>query len=533
MKKAYYGFMYKTLAVLLCVALGMGLAYCLLGLAFPHTDYAIEHPELVDIPYMFSQEQDVVLMAVLAMGLCLLGCLAFLLHASGRRPNEEGFFPGWQEKIPLDIYLAAVALCVTLLIACISQIGYSLSFNLFDFMFVALPATAILSLLALGLLTTLAVRLKLGGWWRNTACYWALCLAWRVWKWAWGLCKRLWKSLWKGVYELAAALPTIWAVALGAGLLLLFISIFAVLMPNDGFSLLLWFCLCAATFAGCCYGALQFGAIRKTAEKLAAGEPDAKVDISKRMLPIFLRHAEAINSIGAGITAAVEARLKSEHFKTELITNVSHDLKTPLTSIINYVDLLGKEQLENEKATEYIEVLSRQTQRLKKLTEDLIEASKASTGNVAVERSRTEVAELLSQCSAEYAERMQSAGLTMICDAQKGLYALADGRLLWRVFDNLLANACKYAQSGTRVYLTACEQAGKAHIEIKNISREVLNISADELMERFVRGDSSRTAEGSGLGLSIAQSLTQLNGGSLTLHVDGDLFKAMVDLELA
>ncbi|MEA4970094.1 MAG: HAMP domain-containing sensor histidine kinase [Candidatus Pelethousia sp.] len=532
MKKAYYGFMYKTLAVLLCVALGMGLAYCLLGLAFAHTDYAIGNPELVDIPYLFSQEQDVVLIAAAAIGLCLLGCLAFLLHASGRRPDEEGFYPGWQEKIPLDVYLAAVAVCVALVIAFISQIGYSLSFKLFDFMFVALPATAILSLLALALLTTLAVRLKLGGWWRNTACYWALRLVWRVWKWAWRLCKRLFKGLWKGIYELAAALPTIWPVALGTGVLLLAVSILTTNIPYSGFSFLLWFALCVAIFLGCCYGALQFGALRKAAERLAAGDLEAKAD-TKRLLPIFRRHAESINSIGLGMATAVEERLKSERFKTELITNVSHDLKTPLTSIINYVDLLGKEQLNNEKAAEYIEVLSRQAQRLKKLTEDLIEASKASTGNMAVERNRTEVAELLSQCSAEYTERMQSAGLAMVCDAQKGLYALADGRLLWRVFDNLLGNACKYAQSGTRVYLTACEQDGKAHIEIKNISREVLNISTDELMERFVRGDSSRAAEGSGLGLSIAQSLTQLNGGSLTLHVDGDLFKAMLDLELA
>ncbi|MPM99571.1 Adaptive-response sensory-kinase SasA [bioreactor metagenome] len=296
--------------------------------------------------------------------------------------------------------------------------------------------------------------------------------------------------------------------------------------------LFLWFVVCAGIFLCCCYGALQFGTIQRVSQRLAAGDLEAKMEI-KHMLPIFRRHAEAINSIGAGMTTTVEARLKSERFKTELITNVSHDLKTPLTSIINYVDLLGKERLENEKAKQYIQVLSRQAQRLKKLTEDLIEASKASTGNIAVERVRTDVAELLNQCSAEYVERMQAAGLTMLCDAEKGLFAMADGRLLWRVFDNLLGNACKYAQSGTRVYLTAREQEGRAHIEIKNISREVLNISPEELMERFVRGDSSRPADGSGLGLSIAQSLAQLNGGSLTLYVDGDLFKAIVELELA
>lgn len=530
MKKAYYGFMYKTIAVLLCVALTMGLAYCLLGLTFTYSDYAIANPEQAGIPYLFIYEQDLVLIAGAAIGLCLLGFLAFLLHASGRRPDEGGFHPGWQEKIPLDVYLVGMGISITLVLSLVTNISYSRTSNFFDIMFVALPATAILSLLCLGLLTTLAVRLKLGGWWRNTVFYWCLRLVVRACKWVWGLCKRIWRELFS---DLPANIPTIWPVGLTAGASLLAVSILSAMMRNDGFAFLLWLALCGCIFLGCCYGAIQFNSIRKTTEKLAAGELDAKVDMQKHMLPVFLRHAESINSIGAGMTVAVEERLKSERFRTELITNVSHDLKTPLTSIINYVDLLGKEPLDNKKATEYIEVLSRQAQRLKKLTEDLIEASKASTGSITVERVRMDVAELLSQCSAEYAERLQAAGLTLLSDAQKGLFVLADGRLLWRVFDNLLANTCKYSQSGTRVYLTACEQNGKAHIEIKNISREVLNISAEELMERFVRGDSSRSAEGSGLGLSIAQSLAHLNGGSLTLHVDGDLFKAVVELELA
>lgn len=527
MKKTY-GFFYKTLAVLLCVALAMGMVYYLLGLAIARTDYAVQNPGLVNIPYFFRQEQDIVLVAVAVLGLCLLGCLAYLLRAAGRRPDEPGFHAGWQEAVPLDVYLFAFGVLVAIGIALLPRLGYSLNFNLLDMMIVGLPATAILTLLGLGLLTTLAVRLKLGGWWRNTACYWALRLLWRAWKWAWRLIKRLWK----GLYGLAAALPAIWPVAVSAGAFLLMVFFLGGSRIYSGLGLILWFLLCACIFLACCYGALQFGAIQKVSQRLAAGDLEAKADTA-RMLPVFRRHAESINSIGVGMTAAVEERLKSERFKTELITNVSHDLKTPLTSIINYVDLLGKEALHNEKAEEYVQVLSRQAQRLKKLTEDLIEASKASTGNIAVERARTDVAELLSQCSAEYAGRMQAAGLAMVCDAQKGLSALADGRLLWRVFDNLLGNACKYSQPGTRVYLTAREQGGRAHIEIKNISREVLNISANEMMERFVRGDSSRNAEGSGLGLSIAQSLTHLNGGSLTLHVDGDLFKAAVELELA
>ena len=219
--------------------------------------------------------------------------------------------------------------------------------------------------------------------------------------------------------------------------------------------------------------------------------------------------------------------------KTELITNVSHDLKTPLTSIVSYVDLLKKEELP-EKAAEYVEVLDRQSARLKKLTEDLVEASKASTGNLHVALESVDLGEFLEQAQAEYAARLLSAELEVVVQPPAGpLLARSDGRYLWRIMDNLLGNACKYAMSGTRVYLAAERREDRAVLSVKNISRERLNISADELMERFVRGDSSRNTEGSGLGLSIAQSLAALMGGKLELTVDGDLFKAEVFLPLA
>ena len=212
--------------------------------------------------------------------------------------------------------------------------------------------------------------------------------------------------------------------------------------------------------------------------------------------------------------------------RTELITNVSHDIKTPLTSIINYVDLIKKEKPENEKVKEYLDVLDRQSVRLKKLIEDLVEASKASTGNLTVYLTECEAGVLLSQTVGEFDERLRDAGLTPILNMpETPVKIMADGRRLWRVFENLMSNVCKYSLCGTRAYMELYEKDGKAFIVFKNISKCELNISGDELVERFVRGDTSRNTEGSGLGLSIAKSLTELQKGEMRIEVDGDLFK--------
>ena len=230
---------------------------------------------------------------------------------------------------------------------------------------------------------------------------------------------------------------------------------------------------------------------------------------------------------------AVEKQMRSEHLKTDLITNVSHDIKTPLTSIINYVDLLQKEHTPEEEE-KYLEVLSRQSNRLKKLTEDLIEASKASTGNISMELTSIDVKEILEQSLAEYKEKFDANGLEIITDIKdEDIKVRADGNLLWRILNNLYSNINKYALANTRVYIDVSKEDGNALISLKNISREQLNISADELMERFVRGDSSRHTEGSGLGLNIASSLAEIQKGSLKLSVDGDVFKTELRMPLA
>jgi signal transduction histidine kinase len=244
--------------------------------------------------------------------------------------------------------------------------------------------------------------------------------------------------------------------------------------------------------------------------------------------------ADQLNNLSEGIHKAVEKQMQSERFKAELITNVSHDLKTPLTSIINYIDLLKQTHIDDPKALEYLEVLDRKSQRLKKLTEDLVEASKASTGTLKVEKTSLDFGQLVAQALGEYDEKLRSAKLTPVYhQPENPLMVLADGRHLWRVLDNLLNNCVKYAMPGTRVYLSLRQGTSFVTLEMKNISSEPLNLTAEELMERFVRGDSSRTTEGSGLGLNIAQNLVSLQGGHFALSVDGDLFKAIVTIPVA
>ena len=239
--------------------------------------------------------------------------------------------------------------------------------------------------------------------------------------------------------------------------------------------------------------------------------------------------AEYINNIGSGLDAAVENSLKKERMQTELITNVSHDLKTPLTSIINYVDLMKRENPTDPKIQEYLRILDEKSQRLKVLTEDVVEASKASTGNIKLEMNDIDFVEMVQQVIGEFEEKFKEKNLTMMVhftDEPSIIYA--DGQRMWRVLENVFGNVVKYAMEGTRVYAEISNRNKKVTFSLKNISAQPLNISADELTERFIRGDVARNTEGSGLGLSIAKSLTELQGGEFKLHLDGDLFKVMI-----
>ena len=273
---------------------------------------------------------------------------------------------------------------------------------------------------------------------------------------------------------------------------------------------------------------LQMKKLQQAGEKLAAGEMDSQLD-TKYMFWDFKEHGSNLNNIREGIRRAVAEQIKSEHFQTELITNVSHDIKTPLTSIINYVDLLEKEEIENPTVQEYLEVLSRQSTRLKKLIEDLIEASKASTGSLTVAWEDCDAQVMLTQTIGEFEEKLEANWIELIVQSSPDPVIIsADPRHLWRIFENLMNNICKYAQPSTRAYVNIEREEQIERIIFRNISKYALNIDSEELMQRFVRGDSSRNTEGNGLGISIAKSLTELMHGEFELIVDGDLFKVIL-----
>lgn len=301
---------------------------------------------------------------------------------------------------------------------------------------------------------------------------------------------------------------------------------------NPGVLCTLWLLLKLMEFPLALFLLVQMKRLQDVSRQLAAGNLESRVD-TRHMPPELKKHGEYLNQISDGMAIALEERLRSERFKTELITNVSHDIKTPLTSLINYVDLLQKEGISDSDRTEYLAVLERQSARLKKLIEDLMEASKASTGNLVINTEPCDIQILLTQAVGEFEEKLSGHRLELVIrKPRRPVVIPADNRHLWRIFDNLMNNICKYALPGTRVYIDLETEDHAARISFRNISRYALDFSGTDLTERFVRGDASRNTEGSGLGLSIAKSLAEAMNGTLNICVDGDLFKAVVSFTM-
>ena len=526
--------------------------------------FRYEH-EWVLVRLLYSVKNQ--LPIVLAVCLLLFAILAvYLCCAAGRRPGTPEVRAGGINAMPLELYglLAAGG------VAGLAVLGYegSVYFLRQDIQIAALCALFCgygASLLIVAFCFACAAQFKTpnGYWWRHSLVGYGIRLCGLIGRWllrfarrTTAICERkLWPGLiklCKGAVKLAKAmlklfghymltlvewlqkwgekqgkrlrrffglLPLTWQWLIAGGTMIFFLFMTVANRYDTGIILSVLFAIALVM-----YGAHCFGTLLDSAKRMSKGDLEEKVD-DKLMVGAFRDFAEELNGLADVAVVAARKQLKSERMKTELITNVSHDIKTPLTSIINYVDLLQKPHTDAEQE-KYLEVLDRQSQRLKKLIDDLMEMSKASTGNMSVDIGRVDAAEAVNQALGEFSDKLEKARLYPVFrQPEEPVFMMADGRLVWRVMSNLLSNAVKYALPGTRLYIDLQKVDSKVILSLKNISREELNMEADELLERFVRGDASRNTEGSGLGLNIARSLMELQKGQLQILVDGDLFK--------
>lgn len=521
-------------------------------LVFRLSDSAFEESRMWELLELCWRYQNALAVA-LGVGLLLFAALAvYLCTAAGRSPGSSEVKPAGLNCIPLELYAGAV-LGIILLFIFVAVEGFpylmrqrlavSLSLYAYGGYFCCLSFV--------GFCYACAAQFKAPDfyWWRHSLtglCWKGLVRCWKlVWQWGkklagfawsigsvlllwgWKRLKKLWHRLGKCFGKLGKflarlyhLLPLTWQwlliPAFFAGLFL-----FSLMVESEFFLIV----TILGGIGAVLYGANVFGTLLEAARRMRAGDLEVKVD-DRLMLGAYRDFAAELNGLNEVVQVAAQKQMKSERMRTELITNVSHDIKTPLTSIINYVDLLQKPHTEEE-GKSYLEVLSRQSGRMKKLIDDLIELSKASTGNIPVELTKVDAVEAVNQALGEFTDKLTAAELTPVFrQPEEPLFVHADGRLAWRAMSNLLSNAVKYAQPGTRFYIDMVALDGKVCISFKNISRAALNVSAEELMERFVRGEASRNQEGSGLGLNIAKSMMELQHGDLDLLVDGDLFKA-------
>lgn len=538
-----YAYHEKTLDTPLVVKISLG-------------ENGVQLPVAYELVGMFAGH-GVALMLGMALGLVLFAALAvFLCSVAGRKPDSTEIKAGGFNALPLDLYGGGVlASCIALGYLAVEVIRHAQD-----------ASTVLAAMLLLGyggcvlfvcFCFAFAAQVKMGNWhWlRNSIVGRCISVALEIIRGIFHLIPTLWsfalrivKDIFKVVSALAvllwswmkkcltvtgrllkkclvlcektlSLLPLTWQWIVVGGVLALMLPI-SFANDSKGWAVL-WGIASLTTIL---YGANCFGRLLEGAKRMRSGDLESKVD-DKYLVGCFREFAGELNGLADVAMVAAQNQLKSERMKTELITNVSHDIKTPLTSIINYVDLLEKPHTPEE-AQSYVEVLSRQSQRLKKLIDDLMEMSKASTGNIQVDIGEIDAVEAVTQALGEFSDKLTAAGLTPVFhQSEENIMLLADGRLLWRAMSNVLSNAVKYALPGTRLYVDVSATQDKAIISVKNISGAQLNISAEELMERFVRGDSSRNTEGSGLGLNIAKSLMELQKGQLQLLVDGDLFK--------
>ncbi len=457
--------------------------------------------------------------AVLAVSLTLFAIgLVYLCWSAGRHKDGR-IQPEGLNRLPLDLYaiLGGVGIWLLYLVfAALLRWTDRQGFHPgnISLMFVNLLA---MSLVVLAFLCAFSAQIKMG-----SRTMWDNMLLGR-------LSRALKKGcirLWRGSSAMMSLLPLIWQWLATA--LVMVVMVFVSLMLTLNASGILYPILLLVSILLCfgiiLYGGYAFGTLAKGVQRMSQGDLSFQIP-TKYLHGSFLSFAKQLNALSETAMIAAENQMKSERMRSELITNVSHDIKTPLTSIINFVDLLQKPHSPAESEM-YLEVLSRQSSRMKKLIEDLMELSKASSGNIAVHLTAIDAGEAVQQALGEFSDKLEAVSLEpLFQQPENPMMIQADGRLMWRVLSNLLSNAVKYAMPGTRLYVDLAEEDGQVLLSLKNVSKEPLTVSAEDLMERFVRGDVSRNSEGSGLGLNIAKSLMEVQKGHLQILLDGDLFK--------
>lgn len=438
---------------------------------------------------------------------------AILMASAGVHKNSTEPEYGWDYKIWFDLEIAAFlasSFCAVFVMSHYFDMiddAFSIIILVMGISFIEVTGTA--------LCMSFAARLKAGKWWEETFIY-RVIVTFIIW-------------VFKKFVNLFRRIPMVWKTAVAIVSFALFNMLVIYVFRNDADCIFfIWIFECVIILPLAVYCTYQLKRLKIAAEEITKGDFNYKIKTAG-MFWDLKEHAMTLNSIGDGMGVALEERMKSERMKTELISNVSHDIKTPLTSIINYTDLITKEKCDNPNINEYAEVLHRNSERLKRLMEDIIEASKASSGAIDVDLQPCEAGILLTQIAGEYEEKFASKNLNLVLkQPEENICIMADGRRLWRVFDNLFNNIYKYSQEGTRVYATLLKENDRVEFVFKNTSAVQLDIDANELMERFVRADASRNTEGNGLGLNIAKSLTELQKGSFDIEIDGDLFKVIV-----
>ncbi|MFA6729660.1 MAG: HAMP domain-containing sensor histidine kinase [Eubacteriales bacterium] len=490
------------LTAFFCLALSVG-GSAGAGLFYANNMISLTNPPEAFDRFASSMSYGFGIIAVSCI-LASVASLVLLMAGAGYKKGEESPSLRSPDKIVLEVFLGGMGFVIFLLIKLCFIMLRSFEFWI---LFIIAPSLLLASLVFKEALVSIAVRYKCKALFKNTLLYRIISVVRNIYS--------NFALIWKIVFVLLVYFTAT------------YFTFHYDYSPLFAFWIILTFVL--LTVVGSCV--IFAETLKNGTKKIAEGDLSYKINTTG-MYSEFRKLGENINNIGEGLLKAVGEKTKSERFRTELITNVSHDIKTPLTSVVNYIDLLKRGDITEEQKKEYISVLERQSSKLKKLVLDLVDASKALTGNVTVVLAPTNLSELLSQAAAEYAERLENSNLTLITNLpDEKTTALADGRLVWRIFDNLFDNICKYSLPGTRAYIDVEVKQNRVTAAFKNISHQILNVSPSELLERFVRGDMARTSEGSGLGLSIAQSLAEIQNGKLELSADGDLFKVTVSFE--